>query len=98
MIIFTAMCYGGAFGILRPSLQVILLDHAPDDLRTTFVSALNFGLRAAQTIAPVMAGLFLIHGTYGGLYITAAIFAGLMALFALTAVSLTPSSDTVNNA
>ena len=91
MIIFTAMCYGGAFGVLRPSLQVILLEHAPDDLRTTFVSALNFGLRMAQTISPVMAGLFLIVGTYGGLYMTAAILSCLMALFSFFALSLRSS-------
>ncbi len=90
MIIFTAMCYGGAFGILRPSLQVILLEHAPEDLRTTFVSALNFGLRVAQTTSPVFAGLYLIIGTYNGLYITAAVLAGLMAIYSLTAVSLRP--------
>ncbi|MBT3916141.1 MAG: MFS transporter, partial [Rhodospirillaceae bacterium] len=90
MIIFTAMCYGGAFGVLRPSLQIILLDHAPEDLRTTFVSALNFGLRVAQTTSPVFAGLYLIIGTYNGLYLTAAVLAGLMALYSLTAVSLRP--------
>ena len=91
MIIFTAMCYGGAFGVLRPSLQIILLEHAPEDLRTTFVSALNLGLRIAQTTAPVFAGLYLIIGTYTGLYVTAAVLAGLMALYSLTAVSLRPT-------
>ncbi len=97
MLIFTAMCYGGAFGILRPTLQLLLLDHAPDDLRSTFIAASNFGLRLAQTTSPVFAGLFLISGTYFGLYITAAILALLMALFSLTAISLRPvepSEDT----
>jgi MFS family permease len=89
-LILTAMCYGGSFGIIRPSLQVLLLNHAPDDLRSTFASASNFGLRVAQTISPVGAGFILITGTYSTLYIVAAVLAGLMALFALTAVSLRP--------
>jgi len=89
-LIFTAMCYGGAFGILRPSLQLLLLEKAPEDLRSTFISALNFGLRLAQTISPVGAGLFLIIGSYNGLYLTAAALAGLMALYSLTAISLRP--------
>jgi MFS transporter, ACDE family, multidrug resistance protein len=87
-LMITAMCYGGSFGILRPSLQFLLLDHAPEDLRSTFASAINFGLRISQTISPVVAGLFLIIGSYTELYIGAAFLALFMALYALTAVSL----------
>jgi len=58
-LMITAMCYGGSFGLLRPSLQYLLLDHAPEDLRSTFASAINFGLRVSQTISPVCAGFFL---------------------------------------
>jgi MFS family permease len=82
------MCYGGSFGILRPSLQYLLLDYAPEDLRSTFASAINFGLRVSQTISPVFAGLLMIFSSYKQLYILAATLALLMALYALTAVSL----------
>ena len=88
MLVFTAMCYGGSFGILRPSLQYLLLDYAPEDLRSTFASAINFGLRVSQTISPVFAGLLMIFSSYKQLYILAATLALLMALYALTAVSL----------
>lgn len=87
-LIFTAVCYGGSFGIVRPSLQVILLDGAPEDLRSTFSSANSVGLRLAQTISPVMAGLFLTVGNFDQLYITAAVLCLLMAIFAFTTPSL----------
>ena len=74
-LMITSMCYGGSFGILRPSFQYLLLEHAPKELRSTFASASNFGLRLAQTVSPVFAGLFLVFGTYKSLYITVAILA-----------------------
>jgi len=88
MLVFTAICYGGSYGILRPSLQYLLLDYAPEDLRSTFASAINFGLRVSQTISPIFAGLLMIFSSYKQLYILAATLALLMALYALTAVSL----------
>ena len=88
VIILTTMCYGGAFGLLRPSLQYLLLEHAPKNLRSTFASASNFGLRLSQTLSPIFAGLYLTFGSFEGLYILAAILAILMAIFSLTATSL----------
>lgn len=88
VIILTTMCYGGAFGLLRPSLQYLLLEHAPTNLRSTFASASNFGLRLSQTLSPIFAGLYLTFGSFEGLYILAAILAIFMAIFSLTATSL----------
>ena len=88
VIILTTMCYGGAFGLLRPSLQYLLLEHAPKNLRSTFASASNFGLRLSQTLSPIFAGLYLTFGSFEGLYILAAILAIFMAIFSLTATSL----------
>lgn len=88
VIISTTMCYGGAFGLLRPSLQYLLLEHAPTNLRSTFASASNFGLRLSQTLSPIFAGLYLTFGSFEGLYILAAILAIFMAIFSLTANSL----------
>jgi len=88
MLIITAMCYGGSFGILRPSLQILLLNHAPEDLRSTFISTMNLGLRIAQTTSPVCAGLLLVSGSYNNLFIIAGALSAFMAIFSLTAVSL----------
>ena len=88
VIISTTMCYGGAFGLLRPSLQYLLLEHAPTNLRSTFASASNFGLRLSQTLSPIFAGLYLTFGSFEGLYVLAAILAIFMAIFSLTATSL----------
>ena len=88
IIILSAACYGGSFGVLRPSLQYLLLEHAPEDLRSTFAAAINFGLRLAQTLSPVCAGLLMIIITYTHLYLLAAILASLMAFYSLTATSL----------
>ena len=88
IIILSAACYGGSFGVLRPSLQYLLLEHAPEDLRSTFAAAINFGLRLAQTLSPVCAGLLMISISYTHLYVLAAILASLMAFYSLTATSL----------
>ena len=88
MLVFTAMCYGGSFGILRPTLQSLLLDHAPEDLRSTFASAISFSLRVSQTISPIFVGLLMVFSSYKQLYILAATLALLMAIYTLTAVSL----------
>jgi len=88
MIIVSATFYGISFGILRPLTQYLMVDYAPEDLRSTFASAINFGLRVSQTISPVFAGLLLVFSSYNELYLTAAILAFLMACYALTTVSL----------
>ena len=88
MLIFTAICYGGSFGILRPTLQYLMLDHAPEDLRSTFASAVSCGLRVSQTISPIFVGLLMAFYSYDQLYVLAATLAVLMAIYALTAVSL----------
>lgn len=88
VLMFSAVCYGGSFGVLRPSLQFLILEHAPEDLRSTFASAINFGLRVSQTLSPVCVGLLMIFVSYTQLYILAAILASLMACYTLTAVSL----------
>jgi MFS family permease len=93
MLVVTAMCYGGSYGILRPTLQYLMLEYAPEDLRSTFASSINFGLRISQTASPIFAGLFLITGTYNSLYFVASVLAILMALFSLKATSLRNNSS-----
>ena len=87
-IMVTAVIYGGTFAIVRPSLQLLLIEIAPDDLRATFASAGSFFLRLGQTLAPIAAGAMLVLGGYQGLYFGAAACAFLFAGFAATAVVL----------
>ena len=87
-IIITAVFYGGAFAIVRPTLQLLLIDIAPADLRATFASAGSFFLRLGQTFAPIAAGAILAFGNYHSLYFAAAACALLFAGFAATAVAL----------
>ena len=65
-----------------------MLDHAPEDLRSTFASAVSFGLRVSQTISPIFVGLLITFCSYNQLYILAATLAVLMAVYKLPAVSL----------
>ena len=87
-IIITAVIYGGAFAIVRPSLQLLLIEIAPADLRATFVSAGSFFLRLGQMFAPIAAGAILAFGNYQSLYFAATACALLFAGFAATAVAL----------
>lgn len=87
-IMITAVIYGGSFAIVRPSLQLLLIEIAPADLRATFTSAGSFFLRLGQMIAPIAAGLMLVAGGYQGLYFAAAAAAFLAAIFAATTVVL----------
>ncbi len=90
VIFISAMFYGGAFGILRTSVQVLVLNNAPEDLRATFASANSFTLRLSQTLAPIAAGFFLAHASFTAFYITAALISVAMAVLSLGAKSLRP--------
>ena len=46
-ILFSALCYGAGFGVIRPLVQVHLFEIAPKDLRATFSSANGMALRLA---------------------------------------------------
>jgi MFS family permease len=90
VIFLSALFYGGAFGILRTSVQVLVLNNAPEDLRATFAAANGLTLRLAQTTAPVAAGFFLAHAGFTAFYITAALISLAMAALSLGAKSLRP--------
>ncbi len=91
MLVVTATCYGAGFGIARPTLQVILLDIAPDNLRSTFASASGLSLRMAQFLAPILAGTVLIFGDYTDLYVIGSGLAFGFAALAFFAQSLKPA-------
>ena len=93
VLIVATTCYGAGFGIARPSLQVILLDIAPDNLRATFASASGLSLRMAQFIAPILAGSVLIFRDYTDLYIGGAGLAFGFAALAYFAKSLRPEKN-----
>lgn len=90
VIFVSAMFYGGAFGILRTSVQVLVLNNAPEDLRATFAAANSFALRLAQTLAPLAAGFFLTYAGFTWFYFSAALIALAMAVLSLGAKSLRP--------
>ena len=88
MLVVSAALYGISFGILRPSLQYLLLDYAPEDLRTTFASTMNFGMRISQTISPVFAGILMAFISYKELYLIAGILSLIMAAYVFNTVAL----------
>ncbi len=90
IIFISAMFYGGSFGLLRTSVQVLVLNNAPDDLRATFAAANSFTLRLSQTLATVAAGLYLAHASFSSFYFTAAGISLALAFFSLGCISLRP--------
>lgn len=89
-LLASSILYGAAFGIVRPMLQLKLLDLSPPDLRTTLSSAGTFALRVGQAISPVAAGLYLTFGDYDGMYFLFAIIALAFAVYAFWAKCLQP--------
>ncbi len=87
-ILISGLCYGGAFGIIRPLVQVHLLNIAPDNLRSTFSSMNGLALRIAHVLAPAGAGALLAFFDFDALYFTAAGLAVFMALFSVSASAL----------
>ena len=90
-ILFSALCYGAGFGVIRPLIQVHLFEIAPKDLRATFSSANGMALRLAQTLSPFVAGLMIASFDFNILYYCATFFALVMAILAFAGKSLTPS-------
>ena len=90
-ILFSALCYGAGFGVIRPLIQVHLFEIAPKDLRATFSSANGMALRLAQTLSPFVAGLMIASFGFDILYFCAASLASVMAILALAGKSLRPS-------
>ncbi len=94
-ILFSALCYGAGFGVIRPLIQVHLFEIAPKDLRATFSSANVMALRLAQTLSPFVAGLMIASFDFDILYYCATSFASAMAILALAGKSLRPSHKPV---
>lgn len=92
VLMVSAFCYGGAFGVARTAVQVLVLHNAPDDLRATFSAANSLAMRIAQVVAPVAAGLFLGYASFTAFFLTAAGLGLFMAFVALNSVSLRPES------
>ena len=83
-LLLTGIGYGVAFAIIRPGLQLAILDAAPDELRGAFSAAHGLSLRIAQASAPVLAGLLLLVGGLDHIYIVGAVIC--LALMVLTLV------------
>ena len=92
-VMIAALCYGGAFGIVRPALQIMMLENAPEDLRATFGGGIAVSLRFAQTIGPFFAGLVIGAWGFGPLFFGAAAVPLLLALYALRAEALKPATN-----
>ena len=92
-VMIAALCYGGAFGIVRPTLQIMMLENAPEDLRATFGGGIAFSLRLAQTIGPFIAGLVIGAWGFDPLFFSAAVMPLLLALYALRAEALKPATS-----
>ena len=90
-LLFSSILYGGAFGVIRPMLQLMLLDQSPPDLRATLSSAGTFFLRLGQAVSPVAAGLYLAVGSYDGLYYWSAAIALAFGVYAFFAKALAPA-------
>ena len=89
-LLASSIIYGAAFGVVRPMLQLKLLDLSPPDLRTTLSSAGTFALRVGQAISPVAAGAYLAFGDYDGMYFLFAVIALGFALYSFWAKCLQP--------
>ena len=91
-VVIAALAYGAAFGVVRPALQIMMLENAPEDLRATFGAGITVSLRVAQVIGPFVAGL--VVGTWGfePLFFGAAIIPLFLAVYALNAVALKPAN------
>lgn len=89
-VMIAALLYGASFGVVRPALQVLMLENAPEDLRTTFSAGITFSLRLAQSIAPALAGALLVVADFSALFWVSAIIAFALSLLSLTASALRP--------
>ena len=89
-LLASSIIYGAAFGIIRPMLQLKLLDLSPPDLRTTLSSAGTFALRVGQAVSPIAAGAYLAFGDYDGMYFLFAAIALGFAVYAFWAQCLQP--------
>ncbi len=87
-LLVSSILYGAAFGIVRPMLQLMLLDLSPPNLRATLSSAGTFFLRLGQAISPLAAGLWLVFGGYDGMYLAFAVLALGFAAYAFFAQAL----------
>jgi ACDE family multidrug resistance protein len=90
-VMITGLLYGGAFGVVRPALQLLMLENAPEDLRTTFSASISFSLRIAQTIGPAAAGALLAFADFGVLFYASAAIAAALAVLSLAARALKPA-------
>jgi len=84
-VLLTGFGYGVAFAIIRPGLQIAILDAAPDELRGAFSAAHGLSLRIAQATAPVLAGLLLLVSDLDGIYVAGAVICVLLMMLTLFA-------------
>ncbi|MDA0241499.1 MAG: MFS transporter, partial [Proteobacteria bacterium] len=92
-MILISLIYGASFAIIRPAMQVSLLEAAPEHLRSSFAAAHGLALRIAQTIAPVLAGLLLLVGDLDDIYWAGSVCCLLLLLVLLTAKQWNSSAE-----
>ncbi len=80
------LCFGGGMGLIVPSVQALLAEHAPMEHRGAFMALNGWMLRLSQTLGPVLgAAAYTAWGMDGVFYagaVLAAAMAGLTALLA----------------
>ncbi len=91
-IMIAMLAYGAAFGVVRPGLQVMIIENAPEDLRATFASGVSFALRLAQTLGPVASGAVIAFGSFDLMYYGGAAIAVALSVLAFTAKALKPAT------
>lgn len=91
-VMITGLLYGASFGVVRPALQLLMLENAPEDLRTTFSASISFSLRIAQTIGPAAAGALLVFADFDALFYASAAIAVGLAVLSGSARALKPTN------
>ncbi|MDD3080090.1 MAG: MFS transporter [Paludibacter sp.] len=74
LFIIPVLFFGVAQALNMPSLQTLLLNIAPENLRGAFMSINGMSLRIGQTIGPFIVGVgYALGGVYGAYFLAAAI-------------------------
>jgi MFS family permease len=80
--IIPACVFGMAQGLNIPSIQTMMAELAPMELRGAFMAINGAVLRIGQTLGPVVMGAAFAFGGLDGVFATAAVLSGATIIFA----------------